>query len=104
MNSPDLNPIEHVWDELGCRVQRNHAIHTVNDLAAAVQAEWAKLPVPFIQRYVNSMRRHITLCMHKMVDTQDTDTFHSIFSLFLLVDTASNEFRPILVCNCVLQN
>ena len=39
MNSPDLNPIEQVWDELGRHVLRNHAIHTVNDLAAAVQAE-----------------------------------------------------------------
>ena len=38
-NSPDLNPIEQVWDELGRPVQRNHAIHTVNDLASALQAE-----------------------------------------------------------------
>ena len=62
-NSPDLNPIEQVWDEFGRRVRRNHAIHTVNDLAAALQAEWANLPAPFIQRYVNSMRRHITACI-----------------------------------------
>ena len=59
-NSPDLNPIEQVWDELGCHVGRNHAIHTVNDLSAALQAEWANLPAPFIQRYVNRMRRRIT--------------------------------------------
>ena len=38
-NSPDLNPIEQVWDELWRRVRRNHAIHTVNDLAAALQTE-----------------------------------------------------------------
>ena len=62
-HSSDLNPIEQTWDELGCRVQRNHAIHTVNDLAVAFQAEWANLPVPFIQRYVNSMRCHITVCI-----------------------------------------
>ena len=62
-NSPDLNPIEQVWDELGHRVRRNHAIQTVNDLAAALQAEWANLPTPFIQRYVNSMRRRTTVCI-----------------------------------------
>ena len=62
-NSPDLNPIEQVWDESGRRVRRNHAIHTVNDLAAALQAEWANLPAPFIQRYVNSMRRRVTACI-----------------------------------------
>ena len=43
-NSPDLNPIEQVWDELGRRIRRNHAIHTVNNLAAALQAHLANLP------------------------------------------------------------
>ena len=47
-NSPDLNPMEQVWDELVGRVRRNHAKHTVNDLATALQAEWANLPAPFI--------------------------------------------------------
>ena len=28
-NSPDLNPIEQVWDELARRVRRNHALHTL---------------------------------------------------------------------------
>ena len=62
-NSPDLNPIQQVWDESGRRVRRNHAIHTVNDLAAALQAKWANLPALFIQRYVNSMRLCITACI-----------------------------------------
>ena len=62
-NSSDLNPIEQVWDELGRRVRRNHAIHTVSDVAAALQAEWANLPAPFMQRYVNSMRCRITGCI-----------------------------------------
>ena len=42
--------------------------------------------------------------LHKMVDTWDTDTFHWIFSLFLLVDIPQNELKPVLLCNCVLQN
>ena len=64
-NSPDPNPIEQVWDELGRCVRRNHAIHTVNDLAVALQAEWANLPAPFVQRYVNSMHRRITACIEQ---------------------------------------
>ena len=63
VNSPKLNPIEQVWDKLWCHVRRNHAVHTVNDLATALQAEWAYLPVPFIQHYANSMRRHTTACI-----------------------------------------
>jgi transposase len=62
-NSPDHYPIEHIWDELGRRVRRNHAIHTVNDLAAAVLAEWANLHAPLILRYVNNIRRRITTCI-----------------------------------------
>ena len=62
-NSPDLNPIEQVWDELGRRVQRNHAIHTVNDLATALQVEWANLPAPYIQRRLSQS------ALYKMVDT-----------------------------------
>ena len=41
--SPDLNSIEQVWDELGSHVRRNHAIHIVNDLAAALQ-----IPIGFV--------------------------------------------------------
>ena len=54
-NGPDINPIEQVCDELGRHVQRNHAIHTVSDLAEALQADWAN----------NSMRRHITVCIEQ---------------------------------------
>ena len=62
-NSPDLNLMEQVSDELGRRVRRNHAIHTVNDLAATLHWEWANLPAPFLQRYVKKMRRRITACI-----------------------------------------
>ena len=68
-NSPNLNPIEQVWDELGNRIQRNHAIHTVNDLAEALQAQWANLPAPFIQRYITRMCSRITACIAQNGDT-----------------------------------
>ena len=62
-NSPDLNPVEQVWDELRRRIRRNHATHTVNNLAATLQSGWANLTAPFIQRNVNSMRRRKTACI-----------------------------------------
>ena len=40
--------------------------------------------------------------LHKMVDTWDIDSW--IFSLFLLVDIPPNKFKPVLLCNCVVQN
>jgi hypothetical protein len=45
VNSPDLNPIEHVWDFLGNRVRRRQPRpETLNGLRVALQEEWAQIP------------------------------------------------------------
>jgi transposase len=49
-NSPDLNPIEHVWDFLGKRVRRRQLRpETLNGLRVALQEEWAQIPQDYIQ-------------------------------------------------------
>lgn len=62
-NSPDLNPIEHIWDELGRRARQNHVINTVRDLSAALQVEWNNLAANDVQRYVDSMRQRVLTCI-----------------------------------------
>lgn len=57
--SPDLNPMEHVWDYLKRRV-RTHNLRNRRDLEQAVRQEWANLPLRFIRRLVASMRRRCT--------------------------------------------
>jgi hypothetical protein len=53
-----LNPIEHLWDELGRRVrQRLVAPITLQDLKNALLQEWQNIPVPIITRYIISMSR-----------------------------------------------
>ncbi|GFX27637.1 hypothetical protein TNCV_107351 [Trichonephila clavipes] len=43
--SPDLNPIENVWDALGRQVAgRNYPPTNKNTLICAVTEEWEKLP------------------------------------------------------------
>jgi transposase len=37
--SPDLSPIEHLWDNLGRQVRACHDINNVHDLQRALQAE-----------------------------------------------------------------
>ena len=56
--SPDLNPIEHLWDELGQRVQ-SRPVRPANviQLELALQHEWLAIPHNFIQRLINSMRQ-----------------------------------------------
>ena len=57
--SPDMNPIEHIWDELGRRIRRHNVPRNINELANALVREWNNLPNLLIQRYVNSMRRRV---------------------------------------------
>uniref|UniRef100_A0A671VKC8 HTH cro/C1-type domain-containing protein n=1 Tax=Sparus aurata TaxID=8175 RepID=A0A671VKC8_SPAAU len=56
--SPDLNPIENLWDQLIRRVEaRNSVPQNLNDLRAALQEEWDAMPQQTITRLVDSMRR-----------------------------------------------
>lgn len=57
--SPDMNPIEHVWDYLKRRI-RTQNVHTVNQLRDAIAREWDQLPARFLTRLVTSMRRRCT--------------------------------------------
>ncbi|UYV82328.1 hypothetical protein LAZ67_21001723 [Cordylochernes scorpioides] len=55
--SPDLNPIEHVWDALGRRIGARHpSPRTLVELRTALLEEWGLLPLDLLQSLVNSMR------------------------------------------------
>ena len=55
--SPDLSPIEHMWDVLGRRVRKPHDVDNVNDLELALQRGWARIPLGVIRDLIGSMRR-----------------------------------------------
>jgi transposase len=59
--SPDLNPIEHVWDLLDRRV-RARAIppRNVQELASALVEEWGNISQQELTNLVQSMRRRCT--------------------------------------------
>ena len=62
--SPDLNPIEHMWDELGRRVKENHPpARDRQDLLRLLQLEWRRLPQRYLRTLVNSMRRRCEECL-----------------------------------------
>ncbi|WAR30890.1 TCB2-like protein, partial [Mya arenaria] len=61
--SPDLNPIEHIWDQLGRKARAYHQIDNVRDLTRALQQKWRNLPNALVLRYVTSMRRRIIACI-----------------------------------------
>lgn len=57
--SPDLNPIEHVWAKLSREVYRRAPTST-DELWEVVQEEWEKLDIVFFQNLTHSMKRRLT--------------------------------------------
>lgn len=56
--SPDLSPIEHLWDQLGRRIaQRDNPPRTRPQLIAALTEEWNHIPQENIRRLIRSMRQ-----------------------------------------------
>ncbi|GFU62564.1 DDE_3 domain-containing protein [Trichonephila clavipes] len=51
-HSPDLSPVEHVWDQLKRQMPSRHP---VQDLELAFQDLWAHLPQDNIRCLINSM-------------------------------------------------
>ena len=54
--SPDMNPIEHIWDYLGRKVRARGNTHNPRDLENTFIQEWKNIPNVVIRRYVRSMR------------------------------------------------
>ncbi|GFX89485.1 hypothetical protein TNCV_483201 [Trichonephila clavipes] len=62
--SPDLNPIENVWDALGRQVAgRNYPPTNKNTLIRALTEEWDKLHQQLLDNVVQSMIRRVECCI-----------------------------------------
>ncbi|GBN59260.1 hypothetical protein AVEN_212563-1 [Araneus ventricosus] len=62
--SPDLIPIEHVWDMLGKRIAcRSALLGTLHELQQALLQEWALLPQQTINDTIASMPRRCQACI-----------------------------------------
>ena len=55
--SPDLNPIEHIWDEVDRRIRRLPQPRDLQQLENLIIQVWNNIPQRFLQNYVNSMRK-----------------------------------------------
>ncbi|GFX18581.1 transposable element Tcb2 transposase [Trichonephila clavipes] len=58
--SPDLSPVEHVWDHLKRQMPSCHSVH---DLELAVQDLWVHLPQDNITCLINSMPDRVAACI-----------------------------------------
>jgi hypothetical protein len=55
-NSPDLNPIEHVWNELKCHLHNlEHHPTNLQLLIEAVKSIWEEIPLDIVNQYIDQM-------------------------------------------------
>ena len=57
--SPDLNPIEHLWDHLGRKLHEHKPIPRNKRELSSVLEEWVKIEKSVLENLVNSMPRRI---------------------------------------------
>ena len=58
--SPNMNPIEHVWDFIGRKLnQRQPKCATIPELRVALVQEWQRFPQYRLRRLVQGMRRRV---------------------------------------------
>lgn len=62
--SPDLNPIEHMWDALGRRVAGLvPPPQTLHDLQRSLSQQWTLIPNELVDNLIGSMRRRCEACI-----------------------------------------
>lgn len=62
--SPDLNPIEHIWDIMSRSIHQRHvAPQTVQELTDALIQVWEQIPQENIRRLIRSMPRRCRECI-----------------------------------------
>ena len=59
--SPDLNPIEHLWDELERRMKKHHPKNE-NELRHALQAEWEGIGTDVTKKLIESVPNRLYEC------------------------------------------
>ncbi|GFV76057.1 transposable element Tcb2 transposase [Trichonephila clavipes] len=63
-NSPDLNPIENLWDYLGRAIARRHPPpRDVNGLKTALLEEWSLIPQTVINNFISSLKTRCDMCV-----------------------------------------
>ena len=60
VEEPNLNPIEHLWDELERRLRaRPNRPTSVPDLTNVLMAEWKQVPAAMFQKLAESLPRRV---------------------------------------------
>ncbi|UYV67487.1 hypothetical protein LAZ67_5000879 [Cordylochernes scorpioides] len=67
--SPDLSPIEHVWDIIGRRLHALPQPRSEDELWQMVEREWRAIPQDAIRTLIDSLPRRVAACIAVRGDT-----------------------------------
>ncbi|UYV60183.1 hypothetical protein LAZ67_1000258 [Cordylochernes scorpioides] len=67
--SPDLSPIEHVWDIIGRRLHALPQQRSEDELWQMVEREWRAIPQDAIRTLIDSLPRRVAACIAVRVTT-----------------------------------
>ncbi|UYV63233.1 hypothetical protein LAZ67_2003502 [Cordylochernes scorpioides] len=79
--SPDLSPIEHVWDIIGRRLHALPQPRSEDELWQMVEREWRAIPQDAIRTLIDSLPRRVAACiaradrMDEKNETQDAEEY-----------------------------
>ena len=61
--SPDLNPIEHLWDKLGRQVQaQDPPVRNLQELEQTLHEDWQIIPMEYIRRLDCQYENEACIC------------------------------------------
>ncbi|GFX53063.1 cytochrome P450 4c3 [Trichonephila clavipes] len=94
--SPDLSPVEHVWDQLKRQMPSCHSVH---DLELAVQDLWGHLPQDNIRCLINSMPDRVAACqlLSRGKGEHEKSWHYDVLGLFLgtgLITRPIEKWKP----------
>ena len=91
--SPDLNPIEHLWDEFGRRVRNGlNPPETLDELRRALIQEWNNIPQAFIRNLIGPMRRRCQAVINTREDTHVINTVKLVFVVMIFTFVETDKF------------
>ena len=84
--SPDINLIEHVWDQLSCAVhQRLTPEHNLCHVRQFLQEEWDRLTQANIRTLVTNVRAHVAACIDaRLLVPLNTEQMYSWIITFVI--------------------
>ena len=100
--SPDLNPIEHLWRELKLRVAKRQP-RNLKDLERICKEEWTKIPPKICANVLKNYNKHLT----SVLGNKSIKSYCSMDQILIpcenMIINISNLYNVVIFCDILSQ-